>query len=67
MMDLRDLEVIKELLEKYETGSKLTEKEEILKDKVESLIAFDLVNQEYNNKRKEFQTHMEELIKKAGE
>ena len=67
MMDLRDLEVIKELLEKYETGSKLTEKEEILKDKVESLIAFDIVNQEYNNKRKEFQTHMEELIKKAGE
>ena len=67
MMDLRDLEVIKELLEKYETGSKLTEKEEILKDKVESLLAFDIVNQEYNNKRKEFQTHMEELIKKAGE
>ena len=67
MMDLRDLEVIKELLEKYETGNKLTEKEEILKDKVESLIAFDIVNQEYNNKRKEFQTHMEELIKKAGE
>lgn len=67
MMDLRDLEVIKELLGKYETGSKLTEKEEILKDKVESLLAFDIVNQEYNNKRKEFQSHMEELIKKAGE
>lgn len=67
MMDLRDLKVIKELLEKYETGNKLTEKEVILKDKVESLIAFDLVNQEYNNKRKEFQTYMEELIKKAGE
>jgi len=67
MMDLRDLEVIKELLEKYETGSKLTEKEEILKEKIETLLAFEEVNTDYNNKRKEFQTHMEELIKKAGE
>ena len=67
MMDLRDLEVIKELLEKYETGSKLTEKEEILKEKIETLLAFEEVNTKYNNKRKEFQAHMEELIKKAGE
>ena len=67
MMDLRDLKVIKELLEKYETGNKLTEKEEILKEKIETLLAFEEVNTDYNNKRKEFQTHMEELIKKAGE
>lgn len=67
MMDLRDLEVIKALLEKYENGSKLTEKEEILKEKIDTLLAFEEVNTYYNNKRKEFQTHMEELIKKAGE
>ena len=67
MMDLRDLEVIKELLEKYETGSKLTKKEEILKEKIDTLLAFEEVNTEYNNKKREFQKHMEELIKKAGE
>lgn len=67
MIDIRDLKVILELLEKYETGSKLTEKEENLKEKIETLLAFEEVNTEYNNKKREFQTHMEELIKKAGE
>lgn len=65
-MDIRDLEVIKELLNKYETGSKLDSKEEILKDKVDTLLAFEEINKEYNNKRQEFQKHMEDL-NKAGE
>ena len=66
-MDLRDLETIKELLEKYETGTKLSDKEEILKEKIETLLAFEELNKKYNNDRKEFQTKMEELNKKAGE
>ena len=66
-MDLRDLETIRELLEKYELGTKLTEKEEILKEKVKTLLAFEEVNNKYNEDRKEFQNKMEELNKKAGE
>ena len=66
-MDLRDLIVIKELLDKYENGTKLTEKEEILRDKIETLLAFEELNNKYNEDRKEFQTKMEELNKKAGE
>ena len=66
-MDLKDLEVIKELLEKYENGTKLSEKEEILRDKIETLLAFEELNKKYNEDRKEFQTKMEELNKKAGE
>ena len=66
-MDLRDLKTINELLEKYELGNKLTEKEEILKEKVNMLLAFEEITNKYTDDRKEFQTKMEELNKKAGE
>ena len=67
MMDLRDLETIKELLDKYELGTKLTDKEEVLREKIDTILAFEEVNNKFVNDRKEFQTKMEELNKKAGE
>ena len=66
-MDIRDLLVLKELFDKYENGTKLTAKEEIVKDKIETLLAFEDYNKEYQDRRQEFQKHMEELNKKAGE
>lgn len=62
-----DLKLIKELIDKYELGNKLTEKEEILKAQVETLLAFEDIKQKYNNDCKEFTTKMDELNKKAGE
>jgi len=66
-MDLRDLYVIKDLVEKYETSTKLNDKEEILKEKVNLLLAFEEVQNKYTEDRKDFQTKMDDLNKKAGE
>lgn len=66
-MDLRDIKTLKELIEKYELGNKLTDKEEILKEKVNTLLAFEEINNKFVNDKKEFQIKMEELNKKAGE
>lgn len=66
-MDLRDIKTLKELIEKYELGNRLTDKEEILKEKVNTLLAFEEINNKFVNDKKEFQIKMEELNKKAGE